>query len=75
MTTRARFRFIVKGHPDGTPWIAFEPQGGQLRGEGLPSGIFGFELPKGTTAKRAEEVAGFLDENVTQFCFTAMELG
>jgi hypothetical protein len=74
MTTRARFRFIVKGYPDGTPWIAFEPQRLQLVGEGLPSGIFGFELPKGTTGKRAEEIARFLDENITQFCFTAEAL-
>lgn len=74
MTTRARFRFVVKGYPDDTPWIAFEPLEGQLRGEGLPSGIFGFDLPKGTTGKRAEEISNFLDENISQFTFTAMPL-
>ena len=74
MTTRARFRFIVKGHADGSPWIAFDPQEGQLRGEGLPTGIFGFELPEGTTGERAEEIASFLDENISKFTFTGMAL-
>lgn len=74
MTTRARFGFVVKGYPDGTPWIAFEPQHGQLHGEGLPSGVFGFDLRKGTTGKRAEEIANFLNENISQFTFTAMPL-
>jgi len=74
MTTRARFTFVVKQNGDGTPWIAFTPQHGQLRGEELPSGIFGFELPEGTTGKRAEEIANFLDENISQFTFTAMPL-
>jgi hypothetical protein len=74
MTTRARFRFVVKGYPDGSPWITFEPQDGQLHGEGLPSGIFGFDLRKGTTGKQAEEIANFLDENISQFTFTAMPL-
>lgn len=74
MTVRARFRFIVKGYASGTPWIAFEPLDVQFHGEGLPSGIFGFDLPKGTTGKRAEEIADFLDENISQLTFTAMPL-
>ncbi|OGS81630.1 MAG: hypothetical protein A2061_09840 [Gallionellales bacterium GWA2_59_43] len=74
MTTRAKFGFVVKGYADGTPWIAFEPMERQLRGEGLPSGIFGFDLPKGATGKRAEEIANFLNDNISQFTFTAMPL-
>ncbi len=74
MTTRAKFRFVVKAYADGTPWIAFEPLHGQLKGEGLPSGIFGFDLPPGTTGERAEEIASFLDEHVENFTFTQIPL-
>lgn len=34
MMTRAKFRFVIKAYADGTPWIAFEPLHGQLKGEG-----------------------------------------
>jgi hypothetical protein len=74
MTTRARFRFVVKAYAKGTPWIAFEPLDSQLQGEGLPTGIFGFDLPEGTSGERAKETAKYLDENISQFTFTAMPL-
>jgi hypothetical protein len=74
MTVRARFRFVVKEGADGHPWIAFEPLDEQLRGEGLPSGLFGFDLPPGTGGARAEEVANYLDENLTSLTFTQVPL-
>lgn len=74
MTTRAQFRFVVKAYANGTHWIAFEPLDGQLQGEGLPTGIFGFDLPEGVLAERAEETAKYLDENISQLTFTAMPL-
>ena len=74
MTVRAKFRFVVKEGADGTPWIAFEPLQGQLRGEDLPSGIFGFDLPPGTSGKKAEEIADYLDENIDKLNFTKMQL-
>ncbi len=74
MTVRAKFHFVVKAYADGTPWIAFEPHQVQLRGEGLPSGIFGFDLPDGTTGERAEEIARLLGDNIKLFKFTAVQL-
>jgi hypothetical protein len=74
MTVRAEFRFVAKAYADGTPWIAFEPLQGQLSGEGLPTGIFGFDLPSGTSGERAEEIARFLEENIRSFTFTQMPL-
>lgn len=35
----------VRANTGVTRWIAFEPLNIQLRGEGLPAGIFGFDLP------------------------------
>ena len=74
MTVRARFRFVVKANAGGTPWIAFEPLDEQIRGEGLPIGIFGFDLPTGTSDPRAEEIANYLDDNVSSLSFTQMPL-
>ena len=74
MTVRARFRFAVKTSADGTPWIALEPLDVQLRGEDLPAGIFGFDLPEGTTGSRAEEIANYLDDNISGFSFTKLPL-
>jgi hypothetical protein len=75
MTVRARFTFNVKGSANGTPWIAFEPLEGQLQGEGLPPGIFGFDLPEGTTGEKATEIAGYLDDHLASFSFTRLALG
>lgn len=74
MTVRARFAFVVKQYADGKPWIALEPLQGQLRGEGLPTGIFGFDLHQGTTHAQAEQIARYCDNNIEQFTFTAMPL-
>jgi hypothetical protein len=74
MTVRAQFRFIVKQSADGTPWIAFEPLHGQMHGEALPSGLFGFDPPPGTTGKDAERIADFLDTHVAALNFTQMPL-
>ena len=72
MTTRAQFIFVVKSYANGTPWIAFEPRDRKLQGEGLPTGIFGFDLPQGTSGECAEETAKYLNENISEFTFTAM---
>lgn len=74
MTVRAKFRFVVKQYANEKPWIAFEPLGGQLKGEDLPTGIFGFDCPEGTTFDKAEELANYLDKNIEGLTFTAMPL-
>ena len=70
MTVRAEYRFAVKAYADGTPWLMLEPMNGALSGEGLPSGFFGFDLSKGTSGKKAEEVADYLDKHLEWFTFT-----
>ena len=74
MTIRARFRFTVKAYANGTPWIAFEPLTAQFSAQELPTGIFGFDLPNGTSSEKAESIAEFLTENIDQFTFTKMPL-
>ena len=74
MTVRAQFRFVVKANANVTPWIAFEPLNSQLRGEGLPPGIFGFDLPPGTSGEQAEQIADFMDKNLGSFSFTQMPI-
>jgi hypothetical protein len=70
MTDRAQYRFIVKETGDGKPWIALEPLERELSGEGLPRGIFGFDLPVGTTYDQAKETARYLDKHLAKFTFT-----
>jgi len=70
MTVRAEYRFTVKAYADGTPWLMLEPMNGVLQGEGLPSGFFGFDLPKGTSGAKAEEIANYLDQHLSSFTFT-----
>lgn len=67
MTVKAKFRFVVKANTDVTPWIAFEPLNIHLRDEGLPAGIFGFDLPHRTSGERAEQIANFLNKNLGNF--------
>ena len=73
MTTRAKFRFVPKQNTDGSPWLTFEPRDGQL-GEGLPSGLFGFDLLPGTTYEQAEEIGHYLGRHIASLNFTAMDL-
>jgi hypothetical protein len=72
MTATDRFTFVLKAYATGTPWIAFESRDRQLQGEGLPTGIFGFDLPQGTSDEGAEETAKYLNENIREFTFTAI---
>ena len=72
MTVRADYRFVVKAYGDGTPWLMLEPMKGVLHGEGLPNGFFGFDLPKGTSGKKAGEIASCLDQHLASFTFTQL---
>lgn len=72
MTVRTEITFAVKESASGTPWLAFE--GAALRGEGLPSGLYGFDLKPGTSHEQAQAVADFLNDNVAKLNFTAMPL-
>lgn len=68
-TERARYRFVVKEYSDGTPWIALEPLKGSI---GFPGDWFlGFDLPKGSSLNKAEEVADYLDNNLADLTITS----
>jgi len=68
MTDRVRFIFRTKEYASGTPWIVLEPLQKDL--DVLCNGFLGLDLPEGTTLKRAEEIAEFLNENITSVSYT-----
>jgi len=74
MTTRTKTTFAVKAYADGIPFIVMEPLREQLKGEGLPSGFFGFDLKPGTTGEQAEAIAQHLNDSIDGLTFTAMPL-
>ena len=53
--------FRVQEVSGGAPWIRLDP----LDKNNLESGFLGFELPEGTTINKAEEIAAFLQENIS----------
>lgn len=68
-TTRARHGFVAKEDADGQPFIVLE----LLDGKELPvlyDGLLTFDLPKGTPFKRAQEIAGFLADNIVSTAYT-----
>lgn len=61
-TKRAEYRFRVKEHGEGRPWIFLE----LAKEPDLPSitpGFLGFDLKDGTTYEQAKESAKFLNDN------------
>ena len=70
MTKRARFQFAVKEYLHGDPWIAFEPTNEPP--DGFPKSLFGFDLPEGTTLERAEQIADFMNSNLSDFTVTPL---
>jgi hypothetical protein len=57
--------FRVQERSGGEPWIRLEP----LDKNNWESGFLGFELPEGTTINKAEEIATFLQENISSIIF------
>ncbi|MFP3926000.1 hypothetical protein [Pseudomonas sp. W5-36] len=69
MTLRAKPLFRVHQHGDAehTPWIEIAYWNSD---DGMPTDLFGFDLPDGTTFKKAEEIAEFLNQNIDNFTYT-----
>jgi len=67
-TERARFVFIVKEYADGIPWIALEPL--KKTFSSIENKLLGFDLPKGMNIKNANEIADYLNKNLTDLCIT-----
>jgi hypothetical protein len=59
----ARYAFIVKEASDGTPYIRLDAVNSDLKV--LEKGSLGFNLPKGTDVRKAQEIAAFLKQNLT----------
>ena len=68
MTARSKPRFTIKESASGAPWIAIEYRASE---PGIPSGMFGFELPDGTDLAEANGIAEFLNDKLTHFTYTA----
>jgi hypothetical protein len=68
MKQNVRVVFRVEEVSGGEPWIRLEPIDKDLKICG--SGFLGFELPEGTTINTAEEIAVFLQENISSVSYT-----
>jgi hypothetical protein len=68
---RQPYSFEVREHGDGTPWILLVPRNDPLKI--LGRGLLGFQLPKGTTSARAEEIAEYLRRIISGVSYTPME--
>ncbi len=68
MTERTRVVFRVKKSVSGDFWICLEPFERNLKV--LGNGFLSFDLPEGTTINKAEEIAAFLQENISSVSYT-----
>jgi hypothetical protein len=68
MKQNVRVVFRVQEVSGGEPWIRLEPIDKDLKV--LGSGFLGFELQEGTTINTAEEIAAFLQENISSVSYT-----
>ena len=68
ITERATYNFTVKVYPSGQLYIACDPIDGNLAIAG--DGVFGFDLPQGTTAEQATEVARLLNDHLVCMTYT-----
>lgn len=68
MKENVRVAFTVQEVARGEPWIRLEPLDKTLKV--LGNGFLGFELPEGTTINTAEEIATFLQENISSVSYT-----
>jgi hypothetical protein len=71
MKQNVRVVFRVQEVSGGEPWIRLERINKNLRV--LEGGFLGFELPEGTTINTAEEIAAFLQENISCISYTRPE--
>ena len=67
VTTRVQPRFTVKEYASGETWIAIECQ---KQDPGMPVGLFGFDLPKGTSVAVAQQIARDLQAKLGPFTYT-----
>ena len=67
MKENVRVVFKVKKTENGDFSICFEPLEENLKV--LGKGFLGFELPEGTTVNTAEEIAAFLQENISSVSY------
>jgi hypothetical protein len=68
MKDSSRVVFRVQEVSGAEPWIRLELMDKHL--VVLGNGFLGFDLPEGTTINAAEEIAAFLQENITRVSYT-----
>ena len=76
-TDRSRYRFKVsEGGTSEDTWYAFiscEPMGPGI--DLFRDGLLSFDLPRGTSIERAEEIAMFLNKNIAEIAYTFISSG
>jgi hypothetical protein len=70
ITERATYHFTVRVYSSGRLYIACDPIDRNLAVAG--DGVFGFDLPDGTTAERAAEIARFMNEHLVGMTYTLL---
>jgi hypothetical protein len=70
ITERATYNFTVKVYPSGQLYIACDPLHRNLAIAG--DGVFGFDLPDGTTAEQAAEIARFMTAHLVCMTYTLL---
>lgn len=69
MTKRASPIFTVKQYVSGQPWICIEYATVE---PGIPSALYGFDLPDGTNHQKALEIAQYMQDNLGAFTYTKL---
>jgi len=70
-TERGSFGFAVKEFGDGTPLIVAEPLRESMAM--LKEAFIGFDLAKGTTLQKAQEIADYMNRYISGLSITVFE--
>lgn len=70
-TERGKYFFKVSEYGDGTCWISTENNGKHI--PLLEEALLGFDLPTGTTVKKAQAIADFLNDNLGDVSITIFD--
>jgi len=62
------YHFKVGEYSDGTPYITTEPKQGEIKA--LENKLLSFALAKGTTFEQAQEIAKYLNKNISTISVT-----
>lgn len=70
-TERSRVGFSVKEFADGTPWIMLDQSPKDM--PSLKDAFIGFDLPKGATLAKAQQISDFMNEHLMNVSVTIFD--